>query len=83
DVAAGFTPLAPRPDSGALDFIRGNLFDPQDMTLLPPTDEDGSGRDLNDLLAGFVNPAIADRGAEIFAFGTPWGPEENADKVFG
>jgi uncharacterized protein YukJ len=34
-VAPGFTPLASKPNSGALDFIRGNLFDRSAMRPLP------------------------------------------------
>ena len=80
--APGFTALAPRPDSGALDFLRGALFDLRELRLLPP-DIPGQANDLNDLLASHVEPAIRDGAAELFAFGMAWGPDPQAkDPVF-
>ncbi len=81
-LAPGFTALAPRPDSGALDFVRGGLFEPRDLRLLPP-DLPGHANDLNDLLASHVEPAIRDEAAEVFAFGMAWGPSpQDKDPVF-
>ena len=36
-LAEGFTSLPKQPDTAALDFIRGNLFNRLDMRLLPPS----------------------------------------------
>lgn len=71
----GFQLVARQPDGLALDFVRGNLFDPKQMQLLPPSDP--SHHDLNDLLDGYVQAAIADPDAVLYAFGAGWGPEEN------
>lgn len=66
-----------------LDFIRGNLFDPAAMRTLPP-DVAGPDNDLADLLDHYVERAIADQDAAVYAFGERWGPEPRTrDKVFG
>lgn len=79
---SGFNPLASRPDSGALDFIRGNLFPPEQMTALPPM-APGPDNDLNEKLDQVVQRAMADENALIYAFGQRWGPENKADNYFG
>jgi uncharacterized protein YukJ len=79
----GFTPLPSRPGSGALDFIRGNLFDRTAMRRMPAT-APGPDNDLADALDHFVTRARSDPGARLFAFGERWGPEAGvADEVFG
>ena len=70
----GFHPIAPGLKNGGLDYIRGHLFDPKDMRLLPP-DLPGDGNDLNDVIDAQVERALTDPNAVIFAFGQPWGPE--------
>jgi uncharacterized protein YukJ len=75
----GWHQLAPR---GGLDFIRGNLFDRADMRALPP-DVTGPDNDLADVLDHFIQRAIAEPDALVYAFGEPWGPESARDKVFG
>jgi uncharacterized protein YukJ len=77
----GFHTIAAGSENGGLDFLRGNLFDPKDMRLLPP-DLPGDGNDLNDLIDAQVERAKDDRDATIFAFGQPWGPENKPDKTF-
>lgn len=79
---SGFTLLAGRPDLGALDFIRGNLFPPEQMTTLPPI-APGPDNDLNEKLDQVVQRAMADENALIYAFGQRWGPETKADNYFG
>ena len=80
---SGFSRLASTPSSGALDFIRGNLFQPGLMTPLPH-DLPGPDNDLNEKLDQIVQRAMADEEAQIYAFGERWGPENNkADKYFG
>jgi len=65
-----------------LDYIRGNLFDHTAMRSLPP-DATGPDNDLADLLDHYVQRAIADPAAQVYAFGERWGPETISDKVFG
>ncbi|WP_151638569.1 DUF2278 family protein [Noviherbaspirillum aerium] len=80
---AGFTALERRPESGALDLIRGNLLQPERMTPLPH-DAPGPDNDLNEKLDQLVQRAMADEEAVVYAFGERWGPEERkADKYFG
>ena len=81
-LAEGFTLLAKRPDSGSLDFIRGNLFNRLDMRPLPPS-LPGDDNDLSDRLAHYVDRAAREPEAIIYAFGQRWGPEEGErDKIF-
>jgi uncharacterized protein YukJ len=77
----GFHPIGAGFKNGGLDYIRGNLFNPKDMRLLPPN-VPGDGNDLNDLIDAQVQRAKNDPNAEIFAFGQPWGPENAPDKTF-
>ena len=80
---SGFSPLASRPDSGALDFIRGNLFDRNLMVPLP-FNVPGADNDLNEKLDNVMQRAVADETAIVYAFGQRWGPEPTTkDKVFG
>jgi uncharacterized protein YukJ len=80
---AGLTPgwhqLGPR---GGLDFVRGNVFSRAGMRALPP-DVTGPDNDLADVLDHFVQRAIDEPDALMYAFGEPWGPESARDKVFG
>jgi uncharacterized protein YukJ len=81
-VGAGWTPLQSRPGGAALDFIRGNLFDPGQLRPLPP-DLPGPDNDLADLLDHYVERAISDPAAGVYAFGQRWGPEPGIpDKIF-
>ena len=79
----GFTPLERKPGSGALDFIRGNLFDRTKMRPLPFS-VPGFDNDLNDKIDRVMQRAVADEAAEVYAFGERWGPEPGTkDKYFG
>ena len=79
----GWHPLASRPGGSALDFIRGNLFDPGALRLLPP-DLSGPDNDLADIFDHYVQRAITDDEARVFAFGQRWPTEHNVpDQVFG
>ena len=81
-LAEGFTALPKQPDTAALDFIRGNLFNRLDMRLLPPS-LPGDDNDLSDRLAHYVDRAASEPDALIYAFGERWGPETGKpDKVF-
>jgi uncharacterized protein YukJ len=72
-----------KPGGPALDFIRGNLFNRDDMRQLP-FDVPGPDNDLNEKLAHYVRRASADEQATVYAFGQRWGPEPGrSDKIFG
>jgi uncharacterized protein YukJ len=76
----GWHALAPR---AGLDFIRGNLVSRDRMRPLPPHVA-GPDNDLADVLDHYVQRAIADPQARVYAFGERWGPETRVkDKVFG
>ena len=79
----GFTLLASQPGGMALDFIRANLFDRQQMRP-EPASMPGPDNDLADKLDHFVRRAAADPAARLYAFGQRWGPEAGIpDKIFG
>jgi uncharacterized protein YukJ len=81
---AGWTALDQhKPGGAALDFIRSNLFNRDDMRQLP-FDVPGPDNDLNEKLAHYVRRAIADEQATVYSFGQRWGPERGKrDKIFG
>jgi uncharacterized protein YukJ len=82
-LSLGFTRVRTRPGGIALDYIRGNLFNPVDMKALPH-EVPGPCNDLNDLLDHTIQRAIEHPGALIYAFGHRWGPlYRRKDKVFG
>ena len=79
----GFTPLASQPDGLALDYLRSDIVDPDQMQPVRFTDI-GSETQLNDLLDERVQQAIAESDALLFAFGDRWGPEDSQpDQYFG
>jgi uncharacterized protein YukJ len=79
----GFSRLSSTPESGALDFIRGNLFDRTKMRPLPFS-VPGFDNDLNEKLDRVMQRAVADESALVYAFGERWGPEPTTkDKYFG
>ena len=83
ELTSGWTSLERRPGGAALDFIRANLFNRDDMRELP-FDVPGPDNDLNEKLALYVRRAIADADATAFAFGERWPTEANVpDKIFG
>jgi uncharacterized protein YukJ len=82
ELSSGFNPLVSQPNSGALDFIRGNLFPPELMTPLP-VDVLGPDNDLNEKLDQVLQRAMSDEDAIVYAFGQRWGPENKADNYFG
>jgi uncharacterized protein YukJ len=77
----GFTPLASKPDGIALDYIRSNLFDVSQMVPLSGV-RSGDNNDLNDKLDLFVQQAISDADAVIYAFGQHWLDAGGADQYF-
>ncbi len=79
----GFTLLSSQPDSLSLDFIRGNLFDRQNLIPLPH-DVPGPDNDLNEKIDAHITRALSDEDAIVYAFGERWGPEaDRRDKYFG
>ncbi|MFI1280155.1 DUF2278 family protein [Streptomyces sp. NPDC020858] len=82
EAGSGWTELPPGPGGPSLDFIRGNLFAPEDMRPLPP-DVPGQDNDLSDRLDHYVVRATTDPTVAVYVFGERWGPERNKnDKVF-
>lgn len=78
----GFKPLDSKPGGLALDFIRGNLFAPNQMKPLP-YDVPGADNDLNELLELYIKRALNNKDVSLYAFGEKWGPENNKeDKYF-
>ena len=65
----------------ALDYIRGNLFNPSKMIPLPH-EKSGPDNDLNEKIQHYIGEAI-EKNATIYALGERWGPEEDKlDKYF-
>ncbi|MGW7541657.1 DUF2278 family protein [Streptomyces sp. NPDC054770] len=82
-LTGGWHTLPPGPGGPNLDFVRGNLFDPAKMRVLP-ADRSGPDNDLADLLDHYVRRAVDDSDARLYLFGERWGPETGVkDKVFG
>ncbi len=83
DLPVGFNPLKSETGSGALDYIRGNLFDRSKMRPLP-FNVPGFDNDLNEKIDAVVQRAMATEDALIYAFGERWGPEKKKkDAYFG
>ena len=82
-LSAGWHALKPKPGGPALDFIRTNLFDPRKLVPLP-INVPGADNDLNEKIDHYVQRALSDEDATIYAFGERWGPEAGLkDKIFG
>ena len=79
----GLKRIHSRPGGIALDFIRANLAQPWEFVVLPLS-ASGPDNDLNEKLDAYVQRAMSDEAAMIYAFGEPWGPEPHkADDYFG
>ncbi|MFZ0710556.1 MAG: DUF2278 family protein [Terrimicrobiaceae bacterium] len=79
----GFSTLMSKPNTAALDFIRGDLFKMGEMRIVPDL-KSGSNNDLNDIVNLYVEQAMKTHGALIYAFGSKWGPEpKKRDDYFG
>ncbi len=82
-LADGLHPGQSRPGGLALDYIRGNLLQPSEMRPLPIV-APGPDNDLNEKIGQFVQRALADEKARVYAFGEKWGPEDKKrDRYFG
>jgi uncharacterized protein YukJ len=83
ELASGWHALPPSAGGPHLDYIRGNLFDRSRMRLLPPALA-GPDNDLADLLDHWMQRALGDPAATVYAFGQRFGPERGVrDEVFG
>ena len=58
-------------NSGALDYIRANLFDPTQLIILP-AEQAGANNDLFERLEAILEEA-RERDATVYAFGEPFG----------
>lgn len=77
----GFTNLPGLPNSGALDYVRGELFARHRFRVAPRALEKGGG--LGDLLDLYVNRAINQIDVYAYVFGTRWGPNpRETDRTF-
>ncbi len=79
---SGWKELPSKPGGVALDYIRANLFDRTKMVPLP-IDAGGADNDLNEKIDHYVQRAMGDENAMLYAFGQRWGPETAKDKIFG
>ncbi len=79
---SGFTALPTRAGSGALDYLRANLFDVAGMKVIPE-EQTGQNNDLNDLFDFYLKKAIQEK-ALVYAFGARWFPASpgKKDKYF-
>jgi uncharacterized protein YukJ len=77
----GFHRLAPKAGSGALDYIRGNLFDRQKLVALPH-DLPGDDNDLNDKLTRLATRAQADPSIAVYAVGSRFPERPVKNKPF-
>lgn len=81
ELPTGYTPLKGEPDGMALDYIRSNLFDRNQLVPLA-FDIPGKDNDLNEKIDQYIKRAIASEDGVIYAFGEIWGPENKRDKIF-
>lgn len=77
----GFTRLFGASSEPCLDYIRGNLFDPEKMKQAPAF-APGPHNDLADFLDHFVQRAMHDPTALLYAFGSHWGPLRGRKDIF-
>lgn len=82
ELAQGRNDTPSEPGGVALDFIRGNLAQPWEFVPLPMS-APGPDNDLNEKLDSYVQRAMADETAMIYAFGEPWFEPDKADDYFG
>lgn len=72
---SGFVGVNSNNQNIALDYVRGNLFNPKQMIPLPAM-VNGPDNDLNEKIDFYVKEAIKNNSL-IYAYGQKWGPEEN------
>ncbi|MDP4525917.1 YukJ family protein [Bacillus halotolerans] len=77
----GYTKINDENREVALDYVRGNLFDSREMKPLPH-EITGPDNDLNDFIETYMKKAKEEK-ATVYIFGSKFGPEQAADKIFG
>ncbi len=78
----GYTPIRTSMNREyAIDYLRTDLFDISQMRQLPH-DLPGPDNDLNEKVGRYIQKAVDEPNAFIYAFGERWGPESNKDKYF-
>jgi uncharacterized protein YukJ len=82
ELPMGFCGQPSGPDGLALDYVRGNLLERDDMHELA-WDVPGPDDEFNELLHLWVGRALRDEHAMIYAFGERFGPEHGPDPHFG
>lgn len=78
----GFCGQHSEPGGCALDYVRGQLFDPARMNELP-WDVPGHDEDFDELLHMWIGRTLRDEHAMIYAFGERFGPVHGPDRHFG
>ena len=81
NLPSGFTALKSNPESLALDYLRGNLFDYRKMKIAHHISN--SDNELAEIIERYIDLAIRTSDAVIYAFGQRWGPENRRDQYFG
>lgn len=79
--APGFQTLASKPGTGALDYVKENLVDISQMTIVPPM-SGPNGHDLDDIMDQHFKQAMSTEGAVVYFFGTGFS-DTTADEFFG
>lgn len=80
DLPEGVTLKDDKPEIG-LDFIRENLLDYRKMKTAHYIE--GKDNELADLVELYLEKAINNENAVVYAFGQTWGPEEKEDMYYG
>lgn len=78
---AGFTRLPNLPNSGALDYVRGQVVDRKRFRTATRARRGEGG--LADIVDVHIRRAVSDPDATLYAFGTRWGPRHReTDRTF-
>jgi uncharacterized protein YukJ len=77
----GLHPAESKPDSVALDYIRGNLMQPWELKPLPLSAA-GPDNDLNEKIDAYIQRAMSDEEAMIYAFGQVMGTRDQSGPLF-
>jgi len=78
----GFHPLESKPGGVAVDYIRGNFFNPVDMKPLPDVKE-GANNDLFERIGFYGEKAVREPDTMVYVFGEPWPKSEKPNRWFG
>ncbi|HET7880196.1 MAG TPA: DUF2278 family protein [Acetobacteraceae bacterium] len=78
---SGLTEPARTDHTRRLDYVRSGLFDSSAMRTVAAKAV-GDPNELDDRISAVMQRAMQTQGAEVFAFGNPWGPEHKPDEYF-